>query len=77
MAERWLEELQRASKLQAVILYGSPYVWEQLIPLFSAELPAVFSYSQTPAAQAIALESLPNLGWATSEMEYSDQRFTT
>lgn len=77
MAKRWLEELQRAGKLQAVILYGSPYVWEQLIPLFPSEMPAVFSYGQTPTAQAIALAKLLDLGFATPSMEYIDQQFTT
>ena len=77
IGRRWLQSLLEAGQLQALILYGSPYVWKQLIPLLPSEVPAVFSYGQMPLAQAIALESLPNLGWATSEMEYSDQRFTT
>jgi beta-glucosidase len=69
--------LLEVNQLQGLILYGSPYIWEKFVPLLPAKIPAVFCYAQIPLAQAIALESLPNLGWATSEMEYSDQRFTT
>ena len=45
-----------AEDLQAVILYGSPYVLEQLS--LPAEIPWVFSYGQMPMAQTSALESL-------------------
>jgi len=77
LARRWLESLLEAGQLQALILYGSPYVWKQLVPLLPSNLAAVFSYSQTPMAQAIALEKLLGLGWAIQTTESIDQRFTT
>ena len=77
LAQRWLEVLLKAKQLQALVLYGSPYVWEQLVPLLPAEIPAVFSYAQTPMAQSIALEKLLTLGFAVRETEYSDPKFTT
>lgn len=76
-AQRWLESLLEAGQLKALILYGSPYVWQQLFPLLSDEIPAVFTYGQIPLAQAIALEKLLDLGVATQCVEYMDPRFTT
>ena len=77
LAQRWLETLIEAQRLQGLVLYGSPYVWEQLLPLLPASIPAVFSYAQIPAAQSIALEKLLGLGFAAKETEYFDPKFTT
>ncbi len=49
--------LQRtAGDLQAVVVYGSPYVLEQLA--LPEDVPWVFSYGQMPMAQSLALETL-------------------
>jgi len=77
IARQWLESLLEAGQLQAVILYGSPYVWKQFVPLLPSELPAVFSYGQIPMAQTIALEKLLDLGLVIQGTEYIDRRFTT
>lgn len=77
IARRWLELLRSAGQLQALILYGSPYVWKQFVPLLPSEIPAVFSYGQIPTAQALALEKLLDLGLAIPGTEYIDHRFTT
>ncbi len=77
LARLWLESLLNAGQLQALILYGSPYIWQELVPLLPAEIPALFSYSQIHQAQAIALEKLLELGLAIQGGEYIDQRFTT
>jgi len=77
IARRWLASLLKAGQLQALILYGSPYVWKQLVPLLPSEIPAVFSYGQIPLAQVIALEKLLDLGLALQGTEYIDPRFTT
>jgi beta-glucosidase len=77
IARRWLEVLLEAGQLQGLILYGSPYVWKQLVALLPSEIPAVFSYGQIPMAQAIALEKLLELGFATQGTGQIDQRFTT
>lgn len=76
-AQRWLELLLEAGQLQGLILYGSPYVWQQFVPLLPSEIPAVFTYGQIPMAQAIALEKLLESGFAIEGKEYIDQRFTT
>ncbi len=44
--------------LQALVIYGSPYVWQQLQPLLPEKTPCVFSYGQMKMAQAIALQPL-------------------
>ena len=48
------------SNIQAVVIYGSPYVWDQIQPLLPAGTPCVFSYGQMKMAQAIALQPLLN-----------------
>jgi beta-glucosidase len=58
VAEAWFKILLRTANLQALVIYGSPYVLEQFLPMLPAETPYVFSYGQMPQAQAIALESL-------------------
>lgn len=77
IAEAWLDTLLEAGQLQALILYGSPYLWRRLAPLLPPEIPAVFSYGQIPMAQAVALEKLLELGYRTPGMEHIDHQFTT
>ena len=77
IAQRWLEALLEAEQLQALIFYGSPYVWEEFASRLPTEIPAVFNYGQIPMAQAIALEKLLDLGIAIPSKAYSDPRFTT
>ena len=54
LARKYLE--MTAEDLQAVVVYGSPYVLEQLS--FLEEMPWIFSYGQMPMAQTLALENL-------------------
>jgi beta-glucosidase len=58
VAEAWVEKLLRTDELQALVVYGSPYALEQLLPALPPKMPYVFSYGQLPEAQAIALEAL-------------------
>ena len=58
VAQDWLKRLLESENLQALIIYGSPYVLEQFLPTLPPELPCIFSYGQMPDAQAIALEAL-------------------
>jgi beta-glucosidase len=58
MAQTWFKHLLERQELQALIIYGSPYLVEQFLPHLPAEIPCVFSYGQMPTAQAIALETL-------------------
>ncbi|MGB5915809.1 MAG: glycoside hydrolase family 3 N-terminal domain-containing protein [Phormidesmis sp.] len=55
------------NNVQAVVIYGSPYVWQQLQPLLPTKTPCVFTYGQMKRAQAIALQSLLNPNQLTPE----------
>jgi beta-glucosidase len=63
LVEDWVKKLLRNDELQALVVYGSPYVLGQFLPNLPPETPHVFSYGQMPEAQAIALEVLfsPNI----------------
>jgi beta-glucosidase len=58
VAEAWFKRLLRTGDLQALVIYGSPYVLQQFLPDLTRNTPFVFSYGQMPQAQAIALEAL-------------------
>jgi beta-glucosidase len=58
VAQNWFTKLLQTADLQALVLYGSPYVLEQFLPMLPSEIPCIFSYGQMPVAQAIALETL-------------------
>lgn len=57
-AHTWFQFLLKSQQLQALILYGSPYILEKFLPALPADVPYVFTYGQMPAAQAIALKTL-------------------
>jgi beta-glucosidase len=57
-AKDWFKNLLKAGELQAILIYGSPYVLEQFLPHLPPTIPYVFCYGQMPTAQAIALELL-------------------
>ncbi|MDJ0704801.1 MAG: glycoside hydrolase family 3 N-terminal domain-containing protein [Leptolyngbyaceae cyanobacterium MO_188.B28] len=74
-ATQTLHTLIADDKLQALIIYGSPYILQQLQPQIPDTLPYCFTYGQTPEAQAISLEVL--FGRAMKEMGISGgRRFT-
>jgi beta-glucosidase len=50
--------LLKSQQLQALIIYGSPYILEKFLPALPADVPYVFTYGQMPTAQAIALKTL-------------------
>ncbi|NEP59990.1 MAG: beta-glucosidase [Symploca sp. SIO2G7] len=58
LAENFLSKLLRNNNLQALVIYGSPYVLEQFQPDLPSTIPYVYSYGQMPEAQAIALNVL-------------------
>ncbi len=58
LAREWLTHLLETGQLQAVVIYGSPYVLDEFKALLPPSIPFVFSYGQMGAAQAIALETL-------------------
>lgn len=54
----WFKKLLSSGNLQALILYGSPYVLEKFVAAKKLSIPCVFSYGQMPDAQAVAMQSL-------------------
>ncbi len=58
LAREWLKQLLETGQLQAIAIYGSPYVLDEFKALLPPSIPFVFSYGQMGAAQAIALETL-------------------
>ena len=53
--QRWLEALIRHQCLRGLVVYGSPYAWEQWRELLPPTVPGVFCYGQMPEAQDLAL----------------------
>jgi len=58
VAQAWVERLLSSGNLQALVIYGSPYVLDQFLPALSPEVPCIFSYGQMRDAQEIALDTL-------------------
>ena len=58
IAKDWFDVLVKAGKLQALVIYGSPYILDRFLPELPPDVPYVFTYGQMSAAQAIALETL-------------------
>jgi beta-glucosidase len=58
VAADWFKRLLKTGNLQAMVIYGSPYVLQQFLPNLPFNTPFVFSYGQMPQAQAIALDVL-------------------
>ncbi len=56
----WFKTLLNSGNLQALIIYGSPYILEKLTPAMDFEIPCIFSYGQMPQAQTVALHVLFN-----------------
>jgi beta-glucosidase len=76
--EPWAQvvsQLQRSGRLAALVVYGSPYLWEQLHPLLEPQIPAAYSAGQMPQAQSLTLGAL-GLGVARSDVATSDGGFT-
>ncbi len=57
-AQNWFQKLLTTGELQAVLIYGSPYVLEKFLPHLPPSIPYIFCFGQMSAAQAIALELL-------------------
>lgn len=70
-AQKIYEQLIESNKIQALIIYGSPYVLDWFFSKISPELPWLFTYGQMPIAQAIALEKLFNLSLNFSSTQSS------
>ncbi|MEO0533009.1 MAG: glycoside hydrolase family 3 N-terminal domain-containing protein [Cyanobacteria bacterium P01_A01_bin.123] len=74
LAQAWLETLLKSNTLQGVVIYGSPYVRDRVLPQLPATVPYCFTYGQMPEAQGIALEKL--FQNASGVATVSDRTFT-
>ena len=61
------QELITNRQLEAIVIYGSPYVLSWFKSLIETNLPLVFSYGQMEQAQAIALKALYDLNFDVLE----------
>lgn len=52
------KNLLRNQSLQGLVIYGSPYIQSQFLPLLPPGFPSVFSYGQMSLAQEMALQAL-------------------
>lgn len=57
-AKQIYQQLIATRQVKAIIVYGSPYVWQWFQNIIGSNLPGVFSYGQMEQAQAIALKTL-------------------
>ena len=53
-----VQQLQRLDRLAGLIVYGSPYLWEELRSVLAPSIAAAFSPGQMPEAQRQLLSSL-------------------
>lgn len=58
IARDWFKRLLKTGELQALVLYGSPYVKKQFLGALPPGIPCISSYGQMQQAQEIALEIL-------------------
>jgi len=50
-----IKQLQRQKRLAALVVYGSPYLWDELTQILDIGIPAVYSPGQMAEAQSQAL----------------------
>ncbi|WP_320675601.1 glycoside hydrolase family 3 N-terminal domain-containing protein [Prochlorococcus sp. MIT 1300] len=53
-----IKQLQDSGLLDALIVYGSPYIWEDFLSILDPSIPTAYSPGQVPEAQYIALRTL-------------------
>ena len=72
LATTWLEALQSAHQLRGVVVYGSPYAFEELCR-YLGNIPHGFTYGQMPLAQSLILPALlPSPGVTMLRREFTD-----
>jgi beta-glucosidase len=65
-----------SKQLQALLIYGSPYVLNRFLPHLPPELPHLFCYGQMPSAQQVMMERLFDQEQLQSAQS-RDRAFTT
>ncbi|MBE9139578.1 beta-glucosidase [Nodosilinea sp. LEGE 07088] len=72
LATTWIQALQAVNLLRGVVIYGSPYAFEQL-QLDLDTLAHGFTYGQMPLAQSLILATLlPPTGSSLTRREFTD-----
>ncbi|AFZ29320.1 Beta-N-acetylhexosaminidase [Gloeocapsa sp. PCC 7428] len=61
VAQDLFKRLLQLGNLQALIVYGSPYIVEEFMPGLPTTVPCLFSYGQMPAAQLTIMNTLFNV----------------
>ena len=61
-----VQQLQSLHRLAGLVIYGSPYVWEQLKTVLNPDIPAAYSPGQMPEAQRQVLTTLLNHSHTTT-----------
>lgn len=56
--QTWIDAIAQDEYLGAVLVYGSPYIFEQLQSQLLPSTPLIFTFGQMPLAQTIALDAL-------------------
>ena len=70
-----IRQLQRRKRLCGLVVYGSPYLWNEIIEVLDTSIPASYSPGQMPKAQEQALVPLfhsSNLNEGFQSHEISD-----
>jgi beta-glucosidase len=68
-----VQQLQRLDRLAGLVIYGSPYVWEQLKTVLNTDIPAAYSPGQMPEAQRQVLKTLlTHSHTTTSNADFTD-----
>lgn len=57
-AKKICQELVAKNQLQALVIYGSPYLFQDLAATLPVDLPGIFSFGQMPSAQGTAIDRL-------------------
>ncbi len=68
-----VKRLLTSQNLQALVVYGSPYVLEQLLAALPPEITCVFSYGQMPVAQELILRELLGISNFPSSARFSSR----
>ncbi|MBD2257505.1 beta-glucosidase [Pseudanabaena sp. FACHB-2040] len=74
IADAWFRALLEAECLQGVVIYGSPYAFEQFRADLPEGIPYAFTYGQMPEAQTQILSAL--FGLPDQDLAARDQDFT-
>lgn len=61
VAHEWFNKLLATGELQALVLYGSPYMKQPFLEVLPPSIPCIYSYGQIPESQSVALKILFNL----------------